>query len=202
MNPGTPVEGPAEKLGDLLAVLGAHARSLADGPRRPTRVRIEVRGVALELGWGDTLGDVGGGSPADPPVAAPDRPGWWSEAAVANGTANGSPVAAYRGVPGAPAPVASPESAVPAVSAPAVAGHQVTSPMVGTFYRALEPGASPFVSEGDLVAVDQQVGIVEAMKLMVPIHTDRAGKVSEILCSDATGVEFGTPLLVITDATG
>ncbi|AUS77401.1 acetyl-CoA carboxylase biotin carboxyl carrier protein [Actinoalloteichus sp. AHMU CJ021] len=84
-----------------------------------------------------------------------------------------------------------PSGATPA----AASGHVLTAPLVGTFYRAPEPGARPFVEVGDQVVVGQQVGIVEAMKLMNPLEADQAGRVTEILVGDAEPVEYGQPLL-------
>lgn len=99
-------------------------------------------------------------------------------------------------------PAAAPPAAPPAPVAeePAPAGHVLTAPTVGVFYRAPEPGAAPFVETGDLVSPGQQVGIVEAMKLMIPVEADRGGRVAEVLCADATGVEFGAPLFALADA--
>jgi acetyl-CoA carboxylase biotin carboxyl carrier protein len=104
----------------------------------------------------------------------------------------------------APAPAAAVVAApieVAEVAAAAPAGHVVAAPTVGTFYRAPEPGAAPFVSEGDVVAAGQQIGIVEAMKLMIPVEATQAGRVEEIVCADATPVEFGAPLLVLSAVT-
>jgi acetyl-CoA carboxylase biotin carboxyl carrier protein len=78
-----------------------------------------------------------------------------------------------------------------------IVGHRVTAPTVGVFYRAPEPGAPPFVTEGDVVSAGQQVAIVEAMKLMIPVEADRAGRVVEVLAADGDPVEFGQPLVVI-----
>jgi acetyl-CoA carboxylase biotin carboxyl carrier protein len=78
-----------------------------------------------------------------------------------------------------------------------IVGHRVTAPTVGVFYRAPEPGAPPFVSEGDVVGAGQQVAIVEAMKLMIPVEADRAGRVVEVLAADGEPVEFGQPLVVL-----
>jgi acetyl-CoA carboxylase biotin carboxyl carrier protein len=102
----------------------------------------------------------------------------------------------------APPPAAAAPAALPAPVAeePAPAGHVLTAPTVGVFYRAPEPGAAPFVETGDLVNPGQQVGIVEAMKLMIPVEADRGGRVAEVLCADATGVEFGAPLFALIDA--
>lgn len=71
----------------------------------------------------------------------------------------------------------------------------VTSPMVGTFYRAPEPGAEPYVAVGDAVVVGQVVGIVEAMKLMNPILAEVAGRVIAVHVADGQPVEYGQALL-------
>nr|WP_232521323.1 acetyl-CoA carboxylase biotin carboxyl carrier protein [Micromonospora phaseoli] len=76
----------------------------------------------------------------------------------------------------------------------------VRSPIVGTFYRAAEPGAAPFVSVGDLVRPGQVVGIVEAMKLMNEITADRAGRVAELLVADGQPVEYDQPLVALDPA--
>jgi acetyl-CoA carboxylase biotin carboxyl carrier protein len=76
----------------------------------------------------------------------------------------------------------------------------VTSPVVGTFYRAPEPGAAPFVEVGQAVEEDTVVGIVEAMKLMNKITANRRGIVTTVLVPDATPVEYGQPLLAIAPA--
>ncbi|MCC6948735.1 MAG: acetyl-CoA carboxylase biotin carboxyl carrier protein [Bradyrhizobiaceae bacterium] len=73
----------------------------------------------------------------------------------------------------------------------------VTSPMVGTAYRAPEPGAKPFVEEGTEVAEGQTLLIVEAMKTMNAIPAPRAGKVKQILVEDGQPVEFGEPLMIL-----
>ncbi|NIJ11901.1 acetyl-CoA carboxylase biotin carboxyl carrier protein [Saccharomonospora amisosensis] len=105
---------------------------------------------------------------------------------------------------GVPNPVQVPEHAAPpeteaaAQEEPDEQGEgtqHIEAPTVGVFYRAPEPGATPFVSVGDTVTAGQQVGIVEAMKLMIPVLADRAGRVTEILVPDATPVEYGEPLL-------
>ncbi|KZB88352.1 acetyl-CoA carboxylase biotin carboxyl carrier protein [Amycolatopsis regifaucium] len=95
-------------------------------------------------------------------------------------------------VPDAVAPVPGP-SADPA-------GHVVSAPTVGVFYRSASPGAEPFVTEGATVTAGQQIGIVEAMKLMIPVECDRGGTVREILVGDGEPVEFGTPLLTVDPA--
>jgi acetyl-CoA carboxylase biotin carboxyl carrier protein len=162
-------------LPQVLDALRDHVVALAGagGPRPPARIRVEASGAAVELEW-DVVGTDRGTSGA---VAA--RP------APAN-------------VP-ATMPVAPPAEPAPAAPA-AVDGHVLTAPTVGVFYRAPEPGASPFVAEGDLVTAGQQVGIVEAMKLMIPVEADRGGRVAEVRCPDNSPVEFGAPLFVLVDA--
>ncbi len=103
----------------------------------------------------------------------------------------------------APAPVAAPAAApapvaTPAESAPAApAGHQVLSPMVGTFYGSPSPDAKPFVKVGQSVNVGDTLCIVEAMKMMNQIEADKAGVVAAILVEDGQPVEFDQPLVVI-----
>ena len=103
-----------------------------------------------------------------------------------------APVAA---APAASAPVA----AAPAASAAAaeVSGHQVRSPMVGTFYRSPSPEAKAFVEVGQSVKVGDALCIVEAMKMMNRIEADKAGVVKAILVEDGEAVEFDQPLIVI-----
>ncbi|WP_343044371.1 acetyl-CoA carboxylase biotin carboxyl carrier protein, partial [Micromonospora maritima] len=82
------------------------------------------------------------------------------------------------------------------------ARHVVRAPTVGVFYRAPEPGAKPFVAEGDIVQPGQQVGIVEAMKLMIPVHADAHGTVVEVLRADGAPVEYDEPLLALSPLDG
>jgi acetyl-CoA carboxylase biotin carboxyl carrier protein len=67
--------------------------------------------------------------------------------------------------------------------------------MIGTFYASPTPGAPPFVSEGDEVLAGQTIGIIEAMKIMNEIASDRSGMVDEILVSNGQPVEYGSPLM-------
>ncbi|HYS34712.1 MAG TPA: biotin/lipoyl-containing protein [Pseudonocardiaceae bacterium] len=102
--------------------------------------------------------------------------------------------------PAAPAQLAaSPPSTTDSEAAPPVdsALHHVCAPGVGTFYEAPEPDADPFVKEGDRVEPGQQIGILEVMKLMVPVDADRAGRVVETLARNGQAVEFGQPLISI-----
>ncbi|WP_454723056.1 MULTISPECIES: acetyl-CoA carboxylase biotin carboxyl carrier protein [Cupriavidus] len=98
--------------------------------------------------------------------------------------------------PAAAAPAAAVASAEPA-SPQLPAGHVVTSPMVGTFYRAPSPGAAAFVNVGDTVKEGQTVCIIEAMKLLNEIESDKAGVIKEILVENGQAVEYGQPLFII-----
>lgn len=86
----------------------------------------------------------------------------------------------------------SPEPApeIPDTSATA----HIRAPAVGTFYRSPRPGADPFVKAGDTVTVSQQVGVVEAMKLMIPVEADTHGRILQVLVDDGAPVEFDQPL--------
>lgn len=100
----------------------------------------------------------------------------------------------------APAPAAvAPAAAAPvAPAAPVVPdGHAVKSPMVGTFYRSPNPGASAFVELGQSVKEGEPLCIIEAMKLLNEIEADKSGVIKEILVENGEPVEFGQPLFVI-----
>ena len=95
-----------------------------------------------------------------------------------------------------------PAPAVRDAPEPADAAEQysIVSPMVGTFYRAAEPGATPFVTVGDLVEPGRVIGIVEAMKLMNEITAGHAGRVLDVLVDDGQSVEFGQALIALDAA--
>jgi acetyl-CoA carboxylase biotin carboxyl carrier protein len=101
----------------------------------------------------------------------------------------------------APAPVAAPVAAAPVAAeveaAPVETGHIVKSPMVGTFYRASSPGAKSFAEVGDQVKEGQPICIIEAMKIMNEIETDKGGTVTKILVENGQPVEYGQPLFII-----
>ena len=102
------------------------------------------------------------------------------------------------------APIAAP-AAAPAAraeaesipSTPAISGHTVNSPMVGTFFTASAPGSPDFVKVGDNVNQGDTVCIIEAMKILNQIEADKSGIVTAILVENAQPVEFGQPLIVI-----
>ncbi len=94
------------------------------------------------------------------------------------------------------------EQASPPCPASADGLFDLCAPTVGTFYMAPEPGAAPFVAEGDLVRAGQQVGIVEAMKLMIPIEAERDGQVVAVLAANGSAVEYGERLFTFATTSG
>jgi acetyl-CoA carboxylase biotin carboxyl carrier protein len=102
------------------------------------------------------------------------------------------------------APAAAPAPAAPAAAteakpaAPAQpSGHVITSPIVGSFYRAPAPGAPPFVEVGQRVKVGDTLCVIEAMKMMNQIESDKDGIVAAILVENGQPVEYGQPIFVI-----
>jgi acetyl-CoA carboxylase biotin carboxyl carrier protein len=157
---------PAELLD---AVRTAVVELLADLPRRPNRVHLQVGDAHVALEWPEATPSPAGTVPAAAAVPEGD----------ATGTADGG-----------------------SGDGEDARGVQVCAPVVGVFYQAPRPGDPPFVAVGDDVTAGQQVGIVEAMKVMVPVEAPAAGRVVEILVPDGTSVEFGQPLLVLQPAEG
>ena len=101
------------------------------------------------------------------------------------------------------APAAVTVAAVPAAApAPAQDAAQaalptITSPMVGTFYRAPSPGAAPFIEVGDTVKKGQVIGIIEAMKLLNEVEADKDGVVQAFAAENGQPVEYGQPLVIL-----
>ena len=113
---------------------------------------------------------------------------------------SGSVVQSY--VTASPAPQPAPVSsavttAVPVTEAALPEGHVVKSPMVGSFYRSSAPGANPFVEVGQPVKVGDTLCIIEAMKLLNEIESDKSGVIKAILAENGQPVEYGEPLFVI-----
>ncbi|MEV4517939.1 biotin/lipoyl-containing protein [Dactylosporangium sp. NPDC049525] len=157
--------GPQPAGPDPLADVGGSVlRLLAALPALPGRIRVEARGVAVELEW--------------PPPAS--------------GATPTAPVAAPS-----PAPPAVPPAVPPPGDHRPAGVHEITADTVGTFYRGPEPGAPAFVQVGTAVRAGQQLAVLEAMKLMIPVKADVSGRVQEILKDDGQPVEFGEPLLLI-----
>lgn len=99
----------------------------------------------------------------------------------------------------APAPVAASVAVAAEPSKPAVVeGHVVKSPMVGTFYRSASPGSKAFADVGQSVSSGDTLCIIEAMKLLNEIESDKTGVISAILVENGQPVEFGQPLFVIS----
>ena len=113
-----------------------------------------------------------------------------------------APVMQYQAAlapqPGAVAAApAAPQAATSASAAGAQSGHTVVSPMVGTYYSSPSPGAKVFVEIGTEVKVGQTLCIIEAMKMMNQIESDKAGRIVAILANNGDPVEFGQPLFII-----
>ena len=104
--------------------------------------------------------------------------------------------------PASDAPLALPDVAAAPTARPSNGYHRVESPMVGTFYRAPEPGAPPFVEVGDVVGPGQTLCILEAMKLMNEVKADLEGIVRSIGVENAQPVEFGQVLFELEPLTG
>ncbi len=155
---------------DPLAELRRHTEELADRlPGRLHRIKLSSGDLVVEAEWA---------APAVPVAAVP--------AAV---PAVPVPVAAHPAA-GGQAPAAA-DSSAPAGAI------QLTSPMVGTFYRAPAPGATPFVEVGQVIEEGQTVALLEAMKLMNPLAAEASGRVLEVCVKDGEPVEFGQLLLTL-----
>ena len=115
--------------------------------------------------------------------------------------------AAHHPLPPMAMPMAAPLAAPVAAAAPRPAEiaaakakaneHVITAPMVGTFYGAPSPGAKPFIEIGDEIKVGQVLCIIEAMKMMNQIESDKTGRVTSIMARNGDPVEFGQPLFVV-----
>ena len=108
-----------------------------------------------------------------------------------------APVAPAPPAPAAAQPAATEPAAPAEQDSPEAGGHAVRSPMVGTFYRAPSPDASPFVEEGQSVNAGDTLCIIEAMKMLNQIEADRSGVIRSILLENGQPVEFDQPLFVI-----
>lgn len=97
--------------------------------------------------------------------------------------------------PAVSAPVAPVDPAPLAAALPS--GHPVKSPMVGTFYRSSTPGSAPFIQIGAVVKEGDTLCIIEAMKILNEIESDKSGTVTQILCENGQAVEYGQPLFIV-----
>ncbi|MFC0505801.1 acetyl-CoA carboxylase biotin carboxyl carrier protein [Micromonospora costi] len=174
--PPTGADGDADDAGGragtdaVLTGLRRHARQLVAELAGPVR-RVRLRS-------GDTVLEVE-----------------WHDGAASAPTSDPTPEPPARRHPAAPADTTGGRDAAGPADATVV-----RSPIVGTFYRASEPGAVPFVTVGDLVRPGQVVGIVEAMKLMNEVTADRGGRVAAVLADDGQPVEYDQPLVALDPA--
>lgn len=152
------------------------------GPSEASQARRDVRSVLAVLR--ETVLELAAGLPQPP-----------SAVRIRTGEASIDVEWAHSGV-SLPAEVAAP-AGVPARKGEQADRTYVRAPTVGTFFRAPEPGAEPFVDVGDTVTVGQQVAIVETMKLMIPVKADVAGRVLEVLKENGAAVEYEEPLFAV-----
>ncbi|MGW3346953.1 acetyl-CoA carboxylase biotin carboxyl carrier protein [Nonomuraea rubra] len=190
----------------LMGELCRQAAELIAVGGRMRRVRLQAGDAVVELEWPDVTAGPPVTAAGAPPAAAlpataasPATAAWPGAAAFPDAASYAAPHAGSGAGPGAvPANGASADAAgTPAAGAGGDDLRHVCAPMVGTFYWASEPGAEPFVAVGDTVEKGQQVGIVEAMKLMNPIEADVSGRVVEVLVPDGTPVEYGQKLIAV-----
>ncbi len=104
-----------------------------------------------------------------------------------------APAAAATFTSAAPPPAPAPEKP----AEPEISGHQIKSPMVGTFYRSPSPGTKAFVEEGQRVNVGDTLCIIEAMKILNQIESDKAGTLVKVLVENGQPVEYNQPLFII-----
>jgi acetyl-CoA carboxylase biotin carboxyl carrier protein len=116
---------------------------------------------------------------------------------VAGPTLVAAPSGPVAVAPQPPALAAPAAAGAAAEGAPALEGHVVKAPMVGTFYRSPSPDAKPFVEVGQAVKEGDVICIIEAMKLMNEIDADAAGTVKAILVENGQPVEYGQPLFIL-----
>ena len=131
-----------------------------------------------------------------PEIGSIEVKGWFGTGVLVTRTGNHAvQVTAPMAMPmtAAPGPVAA-AAGSPAPAPAAAALKEIKSPMVGTFYRAPEPGAEPYVKVGSRVSAGQTVCIIEAMKIMNEIEAEVTGVVKEVCLEDSSPVEFGTVL--------
>jgi acetyl-CoA carboxylase biotin carboxyl carrier protein len=170
---------PGERSRQLEHALETVTRAVSEVTRcahLPSVMRVRGGDLSVEIEWHHHAA----GAPPAAETAAPQVP---LAVAAANGNGNGSGNGNGH-------------------AAPAGEDHCVLASTVGVFYRAPEPGAAPFVAVGDEVVAGQQIGIVEVMKLMVPVEADRPGRITAVLQENNTPVEYGTPLFRIAPHEG
>ena len=161
-----------ERIKDLLACMEAHDLAELEVEEEGFRVKLVKSRAALA------------------PAAAP-------HAAAASHPAGAAPAAADKAAEAAPQAQAKP------AAAPRPPGHaELTSPIVGTFYRAPAPDVDPFVEVGSRVEADTTICVIEAMKVMNEVKAERRGVIREILVDNGQPVEYGQPIFVIEPVGG
>lgn len=146
---------------------------------------LELDGLKLSLKRGASLSRSPSAASAPPAPSAP-APSTASTASISGATAS----LHATGTTSAP-------DAAAAANGGNASLHNVSSPLLGTFYRAPKPGAPPYIEIGALVEEDTIVGIIEVMKLMNTVRAGARGRVVEILARDGVLVEYGETLLRI-----
>ncbi len=153
---------------------------------------LEIDGVKLSLRRGG-----GSSQPTEGLTGAA------SGGAASGGAASGRAVSAGAASADSASAAVRPEAARPATAPVAPVDpsvHEVPAPLLGTFYRAPKPGASPFVEIGSTVQAETIIGIIEVMKLMNTVRAGVSGRVTEILARDGALVEYGETLMRVGTA--
>ena len=109
----------------------------------------------------------------------------------------GAPLVAAPVVQHAPVIAAAPIAAAPEAAAPVISGHEIRSPMVGTFYEAASPDSPVYAEVGQHVNAGDTLCIIEAMKMMNQIEADKSGVIKAILVKNEDAIEFDQPLFII-----
>lgn len=107
------------------------------------------------------------------------------------------PAPVYNAPPTVSAPAPAISAATATEEVPAMTGEIIESPMVGTFYRASSPTSKPFVEIGQKVSTGDTLCIIEAMKMLNQIESDKSGTVTQVLVENGQPIEFGQPLFVV-----
>lgn len=177
--PGVGPTASRDLAGDLANMQRQIVELLARLDRPPSNVSIRAGEVCVDIAWSNPAPVA---APAYAPVFVPPP----AQAAAPQ----------HLEAPAGPAGPAVAEAAGPPTE-------YLTSPGVGVFYHAKEPGAEPFVTVGSVVRPGQQIGIIEAMKLMMPVEADKAGRITAALKGNGEAVEYDEALFALdTDASG
>jgi acetyl-CoA carboxylase biotin carboxyl carrier protein len=192
----------APEVAGLVTLLTERALAISSAAaQQPSSVRISAGDVQVEICWQSATPVTA--IPPWPPAYPAQAAAAWAGPGLA-GPPTGAGGADQPAALAAGAAVTAPADGAAAADPGGTAAQQgvfaLCAETVGTFYRAPEPGAAPFVTEGDQVGPGQQVGIIEAMKLMIPVEAQRGGRVVELLVADRAPVEYGQPLMLLKEA--